>query len=135
MNEEKIFSKIGYPYLDEMIEKVTAEYPGVKILFPIADFTTNNTLFKVGTFNVDIAINAYSKYKEEVEFLNKEINRLDKTIDNINNKFCNEQWLTKCPEDIIKKEYDKLSFLEEERELKHKQIIDRLHIRPTFIPE
>ncbi len=132
MNRE-IFSKIGYPYLDEMIEKVTTKYPGVKIQFPIADFTTDNTLFKVGTFNVNIAINTYSKYKEEIELLNKEVNRLDKAIDNINNKFCNDQWLTKCPEDIIRKEYDKLSYLEEERELKYKQIEDRLHIRPIFI--
>lgn len=133
MNNEKIFSKIGYPYLDEMIEKVTAKYPEVKIQFPIADFTTDNTLFKVGTFNVNIAINTYSKYKEEIELLNKEVNRLDKAIDNINNKFCNDQWLTKCPKDIISKEYNKLSYLEEERELKYKQIEDRLHIRPTFI--
>lgn len=132
MNRE-IFSKIGYPYLDEMIEKVTAKYPRVKVQFPIADFTTNNTLFKVGTFNINIAINTYSKYKEEIELLNKEVNRLDKAIDSINNKFCNDQWLTKCPKDIIRKEYDKLSYLEEERELKYKQIEDRLHIRPTFI--
>lgn len=133
MSREKIFSKIGYLYLDEMIEKVTAKYPGVKVQFPIADFTTNNTLFKVGTFNINIAIDTYSKYKEEVEFLSKEIGRLDKVIDSINNKFCNEQWLTKCPEYIIRKEYDRLSYLEEERELKYKQIENRLHIRPTFI--
>lgn len=133
MVKEKHFSKIGYPYLDEMIEKVTAKYPRVKVQFPIADFTTDNTLFKVGTLDINIAINTYSKYKEEVESLNKEVSRLDKAIDSINNKFCNEQWLTKCPEDIIRKEYDKLCYLEEERELKYKQIENRLHIRPTFI--
>lgn len=135
MDKEKIFSKIGYPYLDRLIEYFTAMFPGIKVQYPIADFTVDGKLFKIGTFDVEVAINTYSKYKEEIAQLNKEINRLDKTIDNLNDKFCNEKWLTRCPKDLIIKEHNKLTYLEEERELKYKQIKNRLYIYPTFILE
>lgn len=110
-------------------------FPGIKVQYPIADFTVDGKLFKIGTFDVEVAINTYSKYKEEIAQLNKEINRLDKTIDNLNDKFCNEKWLTRCPKDLIIKEHNKLTYLEEERELKYKQIKNRLYIYPTFILE
>lgn len=132
MNREKVFSKIGYAYLDEMIESLS-KYPGIKIQYPISDFTAGNTLFKTVTYDVNIAVATYSKYREEIELLNKEVDRLTKSIDSLNNKFCNERWLTKCPKEIILKEYDKLNYLEEERELRYKQILNRLYICPLPI--
>ena len=89
MNREKVFSKIGYTYLDEMIESLS-KYPGIKIQYPISDFTAGNTLFKTVTYDVNIAVATYSKYREEIELLNKEVDRLTKSIDSLNNKFCNE---------------------------------------------
>lgn len=130
-NNEQTFASIGYPYLDEML-KAASTISDIEIQYPIADFTVCGILFKIMTTNKDEAIRIYSKYKEEIDSIEKDINRINKTIDGLNNKFCNEQWLTRCPEDILIKEYDKLTYLENELELKHKQIENRLHIRLSF---
>lgn len=131
MNDKQTFSSIGYHYLDEMIQAASS-IPNIEIQYPIADFTVNNTLFKVMTQHKSEAIRIYSEYKKEIDILNKEVDRITKSIDALNNKFCNEQWLIKCPKDIIIKEHDKLTYLENELELKHKQIENKTHIRLNF---
>lgn len=128
---ENTFSSIGYTYLDNIIEELSNKHK-IKILFPISDFTVNGSLFKVHTSNKNIAIRIYSKYKEEILLLEKDILRIERQIEGINNKFCNETWLSKCPNDIILKEYNKLCMLETELGLKHTQVINKIYIKPKI---
>lgn len=128
---EKTFSDIGYAYLDKILEELI-DNSNIKILYPISDFTAEQSLFKIYTLDKRIAINTYSKYKEEIVCINREISRIEKRIKSLNDKFYNSDWLSKCTEDIILKEYNNLCRLEVELDLKHKQIIDRTYVIPKI---
>lgn len=103
-------------YFTEYREKIISKFPNknIELIYPLASFTIKNgTLFILETKDEDKANESYKKNLLDIDNIDKEINRLYKVIDGINSKFINENWLTKCPKDLILKEYKKLNDMED----------------------
>lgn len=123
----KYLATIDYSHLEEIVD--IASSSGIRIVYPIDDFVINRSLYQTYTRDRDIAFRIYSRYKDEIQALEKEYSRLTSRLHNLNNKFCNEGWLLKCPKDIVRKEYNTLCRVEEELDLVNKQIFNRKYIR------
>lgn len=122
------FTDVGHPEIDILLDNLSPYKDIVGIEYPLDSFVVDGTLFIVYTRNKETAIKSYSTYKEEIANLNKELERIYKSIDTINNKFCNENWLTKCPKDIIDKEYEKLCYMEKKADALVDMLISKTYI-------
>lgn len=123
----KHLATIDYSHLEEIVD--IASSSGIRIVYPIDDFVIDRSLYQTYTRDRDIAFRIYSGYKDEIQALEKEYSRLTSRLHSLNNKFCNEGWLLKCPKDIVRKEYNTLCRVEEELDLVNKQIFNRKYIR------
>lgn len=125
---QKEFTEIGYPTIDILLDKLSDYSDKIEIEYPLDSFVVDGTLFRLYTKNKDTALKSYFQYQKDIPSIEKEIDRLYKMIDVINNKFCNERWLTKCPKDIVDKEYKKLCDTEEKLDAKVAELLDKKYI-------
>lgn len=125
---QKEFTEIGYPTIDILLDELSNYLDKIEIEYPLDSFVVDGTLFRLYTKNKDTALKSYSQYKKDIPLIEKEIDRLYKMVDDINNKFCNERWLTRCPKDIVDKEYKKLCDTEEKLDAKVAELLDKKYI-------
>lgn len=121
------FTDVGHPEIDILLDNLSPYKDIVGIEYPLDSFVVDGTLFIVYTRSKETAIKSYSN-KKEIANLNKELERIYKSIDAINNKFCNENWLTKCPKDIIDKEYEKLCYMEKKSDALVDMLTSKMYI-------
>lgn len=120
-NDKNIILSISRHRLLEIIDDLSA-VPDVRILYPIQEFTVAQTLFRLCTYDKDTFLKTMTEYDTEKQKLQKEVLRLTTRMNALNDKFCNENWLRKCPTEVQRREYNTLCTIETDLDLTYKKL-------------